>query len=228
MMESIECPVPDCTYATPANTDAIVVAALLNAHATSYHSRDTSAKVEKVKRPTISTAGSSEECAYFKTRWDDYKTATKVTDAECVVQLLECCDETLRKDLTRSAGGSLTSKSEAEVLSAIRTLSAYVMKVVQNQFYHSVKEITPRKTIFLEKYIYCCTLEIFREENTMVARVALHNTRQDRDEPVRNFGARLRSATSRLLLFLIRQHSQNLNFKKNQITKSLWTSRREK
>ena len=47
MMESIECPVPDCTYTTPANTDAIVVAALLNAHATT-HSRDTSAKVEKV------------------------------------------------------------------------------------------------------------------------------------------------------------------------------------
>ena len=154
MMESIECLVPDCTYATPANTDAIVVAALLNAHATT-HSRDTSAKVEKVKRPTISTAGSSEEWAYFKTRWDDYKTATKVTGAECVVQLLECCDETLRKDLTRSTGGSLTSKSEAEVLSAIRTLAV-------------------------------------REENTMVARVALHNMRQDRDEPVRNFGARLR------------------------------------
>ena len=89
MMESIECPVPDCTYATPANIDAIVVTALLNAHATT-HSRDTSAKVEKVKRPTISTAGSSEEWAYFKTRWDDYKTATKVTRAECVVQLLEC------------------------------------------------------------------------------------------------------------------------------------------
>ena len=78
-----------------------------------------------------------------------------MTGAECVVQLLECCDETLRKDLTRSAGGSLTSKSEAEVLSAIRTLAV-------------------------------------REENTMVARVAHHNMRQDRDEPVRNFGARLR------------------------------------
>ena len=65
MMESIECPVPDCTNTTPANTDAIVVAALLNAHATT-HSRDTSAKVEKVKRPIISTAGSSEEWAYIK------------------------------------------------------------------------------------------------------------------------------------------------------------------
>ena len=31
-----------------------------------------------------------------------------------------------------------------------------------------------------------------REENNMVARVTLHNMRQDRDEPGRAFGARLR------------------------------------
>ena len=30
-----------------------------------------------------------------------------------------------------------------------------------------------------------------REENTMVARVVLHNMRQDRDETIRGFGARL-------------------------------------
>ena len=31
-----------------------------------------------------------------------------------------------------------------------------------------------------------------RDENTMVARVQLHNMRQDRDETIRSFGARLR------------------------------------
>ncbi len=35
-----------------------------------------------------------------------------------------------------------------------------------------------------------------REENTMVARVTLHNTRQDRDEPIRAYGARLRGQAS--------------------------------
>lgn len=35
-----------------------------------------------------------------------------------------------------------------------------------------------------------------REENAMVARVTLHNMRQDRDEPVRAFGARLRGQAS--------------------------------
>ena len=84
-----------------------------------------------------------------------YVDATKVTGRDKVVQLLECCDEQLRKDLTRSAGGSLTNKPEADVLVAIKKLAV-------------------------------------REENTMVARVTLHNMRQDRDEPVRGFGARLR------------------------------------
>lgn len=155
MMESISCPVQNCTYATPDNTNPVVVAALLNAHSTIHSSRDNAAKVERVRRPTISAAGSSEEWAYFTTRWEDYKTATKVTGPECVIQLLECCDESLRKDLTRAAGGSLTSKNENDVMKAIRTFAV-------------------------------------REENTMVARVTLHNMRQDHDEPVRNFGARLR------------------------------------
>ena len=66
MMESINCSVLGCSYSTPANTDAAVVAALPNAHTTTHNSTNTAAKVEKVRRPTISTAGSSEEWAYFK------------------------------------------------------------------------------------------------------------------------------------------------------------------
>ena len=71
-----------------------------------------------------------------------------------VIQLLECCNEQLRKDLTRNAGGTLTGMTEEEVFVAMKKLAV-------------------------------------REENTMVARVTLHNMRQDRDEPVRAYGARL-------------------------------------
>ena len=115
----------------------------------------TSAKVEKVKRPTISSAGSSEDWAYFESRWTDYVDATKLQGKDKVVQLLECCDEDLRKDLTRNNGGSLANKTEAEVLAAIKRLAV-------------------------------------RVENCMVARVHLHNMRQDRDETIRSFGARIR------------------------------------
>ena len=100
-------------------------------------------------------AGSSEEWSYFLSRWSDYTSATKVTGRDKVTQLLECCDEPLRRDLTRSAGGSLTDKPVDEVLAAIKILAV-------------------------------------REENTMVARVTLHNKRQDLHETVRNYGARFR------------------------------------
>jgi hypothetical protein len=47
----------------------------------------------------------------------------KIAGRDKVVQLIECCDEQLRKDLTRSAGGSLTNKTEQEVLAAIKKLA---------------------------------------------------------------------------------------------------------
>lgn len=152
-MPAVACPIPGCEYVTD-DLDPAIVAALITAHSAT-HAPGAVAKVEKVKRPTISAAGTSEEWAYFLTRWSDYVSATKIDGHDKVVQLLECCDEPLRRDLTRQAGGSLTDKDIKDVLAAIKKLAV-------------------------------------REENSMVARVALHNMRQDRDETVRSFGARLR------------------------------------
>ena len=154
-MPTVQCPIPDCTYETGEH-DAAIVAALLTAYSMTHaHASHSAAKVEKVKRPTISAAGTHEEWAYFTSRWDEYVAATKITGRDVVIQLLECCDEALRKDLTRSTSDKLTDKSAEEVLDAIKKLAV-------------------------------------RRENNMVARVALHNMKQDRDEPIRNFCARLR------------------------------------
>ena len=160
-MPLYDCPFPSCGYSTGDVADALV-ATLLQIHASGSHvsssatpASTATAKVDRIRRPTISLAGSSQDWSYFLTRWQDYKEATKITGKDVIVQLLECCDDDLRKDLTRSAGGSLTSQSEPDVLSAIKTLAV-------------------------------------REENTMVARVALYEMRQDRDESIRSFGARIR------------------------------------
>ena len=153
-MPAISCPVPGCEYRTD-DLDAAIVAALPTAHTTTHTVGQPTAKIKKVKKPTIAAAGTSEEWSYFQLRWKDYVTATKLEGRNKVIQLLECCDEPLRKDLTRTAGSSLTDKTEADVMAKIKKLAV-------------------------------C------EENTMVARVALHNMRQDRDETVRSFGARLR------------------------------------
>ena len=112
-----------------------------------------------MKRPCLSSAGTTEDWQYFKSRWSDYVKATKIDGTDKIIQLLECCDEQLRKDLTRTAGGTLTGMTEDVVFTAMRSLAV-------------------------------------REENTMVARVTLHNMKQDRDEPVRAYGARLRGQAS--------------------------------
>ena len=158
-MPAVKCPIDGCSYETPDENPAII-AALLTVHSQTHtHATVTAAKVEKVKRPVISAAGTSEEWQYFQHRWSDYVKATKITGPDLVMQLLECCDEPLRKDLTRYNGGSLASKDVDDVMAAIKRLAV-------------------------------------REENSMVARVQLHNMRQDRDEPVRNFTARLRGQAS--------------------------------
>ena len=59
---------------------------------------------------------------YFKQRWSEYKAATRLTGSDVIFQLLECCDESLRKDLTRISG-NLTSSSEDTVLKNIKTLA---------------------------------------------------------------------------------------------------------
>lgn len=153
-MPVIQCPITGCDYQTPDVSDTIV-AALISAHSISHSAVSTPAKVDKVKRPTITSAGTSEEWTYFLSRWKDYVDATKINGRDTVIQLLECCDDELRRDLTRSVGGSLINMMETEVLSAMRKLAV-------------------------------------REENAMVARVALQNMKQDRDETIRSFCARLR------------------------------------
>jgi len=121
-MPVARCPVPGCTYATD-NVDAIIVAALLNAHTVTHTTAPAAARVEKVTRPTVSSAGTSEEWSYFTTRWAEYVVATRITGQDQVTQLLECCDNQLRKDLTRNAGRSLSDKPIDEVLAAIKQLA---------------------------------------------------------------------------------------------------------
>ena len=102
-MPSIPYPVASCSCATPDLDSEELLATLLSIHATDHKTSSApvaAAKTEKVKRPTVSIGGTSEEWSYFMSRWQDYKTATRIDGTDVVIQLLECCDETLRKDLT--------------------------------------------------------------------------------------------------------------------------------
>ena len=121
-----ECPFSDCTFSTKDVSDELA-AVTLRIHADDKHSyhrlSHKPAKVESVRRPVISAGGTTEEWAYFQTRWADYKAATQIQGIDLTVQLLECCDEDLRKGLTQAAGGTLTNKSEETVLECIKALA---------------------------------------------------------------------------------------------------------
>ena len=130
-MSSIPCPAPDCTQSWPDSTNPDVLLRLIDLHARTAHppthdpptaSAPPSVKAEKVKRPAVAAAGTSEDWVYFKQRWSEYKAATRLTGSDVIFQLLECCDESLRKDLTRTFG-NLTSSSEDTVLKNIKTLA---------------------------------------------------------------------------------------------------------
>ena len=129
-MPEVKCPVTGCKYKTEDVSDALI-GTLLGIHVQTAH-RETvasasgsipTAKLEHIKRPTITKGGTLEDWVYFKSRWEDYATATKVFGRDRTLQLLECCDEDLRRDLTRNAGGSLAAKSEETVLTAIKELA---------------------------------------------------------------------------------------------------------
>ena len=86
----------------------------------------------------------------------------QLTDADIPVQLLECCDSKLRRDVTRNSIGPLpiAESTEVDLLAAIRLLA--------------VREENPKVA------------------RVALSRVALSRMVQDRGEPVCAFAARLR------------------------------------
>ena len=119
-MPEVSCPIAGCEKKT-LDLDAPIVAALITAHSATHPpvaaAPVAAAKIKRVQRLTISAAGTSAYWSYFQSRWKDYVDATKVIGRDKVIQLLECCDEPLRKDLTRS-NGSLTEKAEDDIHAA--------------------------------------------------------------------------------------------------------------
>ena len=91
-MPVVWCPIDGCEYKTP-DVDPVVAAALITTHATTHQASRPklmpAARIEKVKRPTISSAGTTEDWQYFRSRWGDYVKATRLEGTDKVIQLLE-------------------------------------------------------------------------------------------------------------------------------------------
>ncbi len=101
-----------------------MVAAILNGHIL-IHSQAPRAKPTPVRRPEVSAGGTTEGWHYFLTRWKAYSQAVRLVGPDVGIQLLECLDPKLRRDVTRNVVGPRTIEehSEVDLLAAIKALA---------------------------------------------------------------------------------------------------------
>ena len=167
-MPVIKCPFPGCDFEVKEDVPDDCKSSVLNIHLVYHqqtHASINSGKAIKLSRPILAAENSTEDWIYFVTRWDSYKSATKLQGAEVTAHLLECCDEALRKDLSRVHRNSLPAMDEVNLLKAIKRLAVI-------------------------------------EESTLVSRYNLHNMKQDIDEPIRSFVARIKGQAHICKLFV--------------------------
>lgn len=166
-MSANECPFPECEFKVDDGVSEERKTTLLKIHLVYHQSQlaSSSAKPEKIKRPSISVGSSTEDWVYFQSRWSTYKNATKLSGQDVMVQMLECCDDVLRRDLSRVYKNAIIKMDERELLCAIKKLAVL-------------------------------------DENTLVSRYKLHNLKQDLDEPIRSYAARVKGQAHVCKLFL--------------------------
>ena len=127
-MPAIECPFPDCTYATD-DVDAAIAAVLLTIHNNTHTNpgqtttpADTRQKAPKIDRPSVTQGSTEENWNAFLARWNMFQRGTRLTAGETVQQLFQCCEGDLGDNILRS-NPDATRGTEEELLAAIKRLA---------------------------------------------------------------------------------------------------------
>ena len=141
-MATIKCPVPTCDFKIGEETPDDCKNTLLQLHLTHHQSQNAQpVKPEKLKRPCLPTENSTEEWHYFLSRWENYKTTTELSGQAISAQLIECCEDQLKKDLTRVHRKSLYLMKEDDLLKAIRRLAVQEESTLVSRYnLHNMKQ----------------------------------------------------------------------------------------
>ena len=127
---TVTCEYPGCPgpWQSPkGELDTIVK--LLDMHFESKHSPPESkpatensctVKPEKPRRPEVSEDISDEDWQYFLYRWDCYKRSAGLKGEDIVLQLLQCCSETLRHDHHIKFRSNSRNVTESTLLAEIK------------------------------------------------------------------------------------------------------------
>ena len=122
MVVEFMCEHPGCTVTKCADSEAIALGLLqlhqTNAHSSAGHKQ----RPPKVDRPRIAGGATAEEWATFRRRWDTFKSATDMTDAEMKCQLLACCEQELEASLFKD-DPHLRDKTEEVILASMQSLA---------------------------------------------------------------------------------------------------------
>ena len=118
----LNCPIEGCICAT-GNIEAAQAVAHFLGHGYSHApGACQQAEPDKLSCPKVSKKSMSGDWEHFITRRDAYKTATRIADYDATLQLLACCEGSLRKDLHRSHSNIATA-TETNALAAIKCLA---------------------------------------------------------------------------------------------------------
>ena len=133
---SLKCPIVNCDYEIEESVPLECKPSLLQLHLHEHQTNDrrTTTKGEQLKRPIVSKNNSTEDWNYFLSRWENYKTATNLTEKEKTEQLIECCDDTLRRDLNRVHRGTISTFDEPALLMAMKRLAVIEENILVTRY----------------------------------------------------------------------------------------------
>ena len=129
-MVKIECPVPQCTFATPEESSENVACALLTTHTYGVHMQQqhtpapggNPVRGPKLERPKVDLGVSKEEWNMFTRRWDTFVTGCGLDATNCTAQLFQCSSEALGDSLLKS-NHRIISKPTTDLLTTMLRLA---------------------------------------------------------------------------------------------------------
>ena len=146
-VEASDCPVTGCGYKTNLLRDVNAMMRLIEMHVAANHSVSggggTSSKStgrEKVKRPALALDISEDDWSYWRSRWADYKLSTNLKPTEILVEIRECLEENLRRELHRQHPGQFIDEDNMLVMLKLIAVKKRNTAVIRNQLDHLTQD----------------------------------------------------------------------------------------
>ena len=98
---SMQCSHPGCTFATPGGIPTYeFVLKSLEIHVTSAHnpsSHQSNQKIEKPKRPELTSGMSESDWVFFQHKWSRYQRQSKISGQQVIDEIWACLDAELER-----------------------------------------------------------------------------------------------------------------------------------